>query len=513
MKLGRLLDRAYWVQDRLAYSLRQRGLGGTVRFVARRAAGLGPAPASPRSASAPWPERETSSESKERARLLRALSRLPLVSIVSTAGPESPLVRSLARQAYPRHELASSLASAGGELVAFLRPGDRLRPDALLRLVERLEQGPGLDLAYADHALPEGSGAGPVLKPDWSPELMRARDYVGRAWLARRSFLEALGGDPCDALRAVPPAARIGRVPRVLFQLEEPDAANGAPAERRPVAGDPVVSIVIPTRDRAGLLRGAVESLERYAGARRLELVLVDNGSSDPEALSYLAELSGRCQVLRHAAPFNWSALNNLGARRSSGDHLLFLNNDVEALAPRWLDMLLSHAQDPGVGPVGARLLYPDGTVQHAGVIVGQGGIAGHPFRGAPPDATEPFFGPAVTRNWSAVTGACLLVRRNVFDALGGFDERLPVAYNDVDFCLRARERGLRVVYEPAATLLHRESASRSRVDPWRDTRRFKRRWRGVLAEGDPFGHPLLDLTVPEGIVVDEFAQGGGVFR
>ncbi|BDG07175.1 glycosyltransferase family 2 protein [Anaeromyxobacter paludicola] len=510
MNLERLLDRAFWAQDRLAYSLRRRGFAGTARFLAGRALRAERRAPPPLATQYPgWLE----ARAPRPADLARALDRLawrPLVSIVSDAAPGSPLAQSLAAQGYPRYELAPSLAAAAGEVVGALRAGDRVRPGALLRLVARLEEG--LELGYADHDEPGPAGRVPVLKPDWSPELREAVDYVGRAWLARRSFLAALGGDPTRSPGCRAPAgARIGRVPEVLFQLEDrsgPAAPGARPPELR---GDPLVSIVIPTRDRVGLLRGAVASLEARTPRPRFELVLVDNGSADPEALRYLAELSGRGhRVVRRDAPFNWSELSNLGARAGRGELLLFLNNDVEALEPGWLAALAARAQDPEVGPVGARLLYPDGTVQHAGVIVGQGGTAGHPFRGALPDAPGPLFGPGVARDWSAVTGACLLVRREVFEALGGFDERLPVAYNDVDFCLRARERGLRVAYEPAATLLHREQASRARVDPWRDGVRFRRRWRAFLEAGDPYGHPGLDLTWPEGELVAQGAEDGG---
>jgi GT2 family glycosyltransferase len=260
------------------------------------------------------------------------------------------------------------------------------------------------------------------------------------------------------------------------------------------VKGAPLVSLIVPTRDQGGLLRNLLESVDARSSYRRFEVVVVDNGSTEPATLRYLADLELRWRVLRDPRPFNWAALNNAAARKATGEFLVFLNNDVEVVAPGWLEAMLGAAQRPEVGAVGARLLYPDRTIQHAGVIVGLGGIAGHAFKHVPWDATEPLGGPAVPRNWSAVTGACMMVRREVFGALGRFDERLGVAYNDVDFCLRARARGYLVVYTPWATLLHFESATRWRIDPRRNRALFRRCWRDVIRAGDPYYNPNLSL-------------------
>jgi GT2 family glycosyltransferase len=202
-----------------------------------------------------------------------------------------------------------------------------------------------------------------------------------------------------------------------------------------------------------------------------------------------LDRLSSDQQVKVVTVPgaFNWAGINNAAVRQAEGEILLFMNNDIEARSPRWLDALLGHALRPEVGAVGARLLYPDGAIQHAGVVIGLGGIAGHPLRGL--SSRLPGYNSMAiqTRNCSVVTGACMMTRRDAFDEVGGFNEFLPVAYNDVDFCLKLRERNYLVVYTPLAELVHHESRSRGHTDDLVESRRILSRWADVIAAGDPY--------------------------
>jgi GT2 family glycosyltransferase len=262
-------------------------------------------------------------------------------------------------------------------------------------------------------------------------------------------------------------------------------------------SGQAFVSVVIPFRDQPRFLRTCVDSIRVTTRDDRVELVLIDNGSTDPETqtLVEMLEAAQDVQVLRDARPFNWAALNNAGALLARGNVLLFLNNDIEARRAGWLGALSAHAQRPDVGAVGARLLYPDGRVQHCGVVVGMGGAAGHPLVGLP--AEEPgYLGLAtVTRECAAVTGACLATRRAVFDELDGFDETLGVDLNDIDFCLRAGTRGYRTVFEPAAELTHHESPSRGTAGGVGDIVRFVERWREYITQGDRyFNHHLTRI-------------------
>jgi GT2 family glycosyltransferase len=260
---------------------------------------------------------------------------------------------------------------------------------------------------------------------------------------------------------------------------------------RREIADPPVVSIVVPTRDRADLLRTLVDSLEAKTAYPRWELVVLDNASSEPESVAYLAELGRRHRVVRDASPFNWSAINNRGVRAATGRVLLFLNNDIEVRDEGWLEALVEHAVRPEVGAVGARLLYPNGTIQHAGVVLGIGAVAGHAFKHFAGDTTGYFGQAAAIRDVSAVTGACLMVRRDAFEEVGGFDERLRVAFNDIDFCLKLRVRGYLNIYTPYATLVHHESATRKALHPPADEALMLERWRDVLAN-DPYYSPHL---------------------
>jgi glycosyltransferase involved in cell wall biosynthesis len=294
-------------------------------------------------------------------------------------------------------------------------------------------------------------------------------------------------------------AQSVFHVPEVLChrvsELDVPDASPGfaspviTSSPEWPVPRDVTASVLIPFRDDPGLLRTCVDSITSTTEGLRLELVLIDNGSTDPETMTLLDRLADRSDVIvrRDDRAFNWAALNNAGARAATGDVLVFMNNDIEAHHGGWLQALCGHALRPEVGAVGARLLYPDGRVQHCGIVLGLGGAAGHPLAGLA--GSEPGYlrMATATRECSAVTGACLATRRAVFDELGGFDETLGVDLNDVDFCLRAGKAGYRTVFEPRAELTHYESPSRGTAGGVGDIVNFVERWRDAIAAGDPY--------------------------
>jgi GT2 family glycosyltransferase len=265
------------------------------------------------------------------------------------------------------------------------------------------------------------------------------------------------------------------------------------------------VSIVIPTRDHAADLDRCLRSIFEKSTYANFEIVLLDNGTSEPEALAALRlwalRAPDRITVVRYDVPFNFSALNNHAVRHTDGRYLLFLNNDTEVITADWIEALLEQAQRPAVGAVGALLLYEDRTIQHAGVVLRIGGVAGHGHRHFDADAPGYHDTLRTTTNFSAVTGACMMMRRAVFDEVGGFDEAFAVAYNDVDICLRIRERGYRVVYVPHAVLYHFESKTRGTIDTpekkARDDREraiMQARWNSAERE-DPYYNPNLSLT------------------
>jgi GT2 family glycosyltransferase len=280
---------------------------------------------------------------------------------------------------------------------------------------------------------------------------------------------------------------------------------------RYAITGQPLISIIIPIRDRVDLLKRCLESIEAKTTYRHYEIIVLDNQSEEPETLAYLAGLPHT--VIPVPGLFNYSHLNNVGAAHARGEFLLFLNNDTEVIAEEWLEALLEHAQRKEVGAVGARLLFPNDTIQHAGVILGHGGFANNAFWGE--SAASPGYCclSHVVRNCSAVTGACMMTRRAVFDEVGGFDENLAVAFGDVDLCLRMREKGYTVVYTPYATLYHLESATREDLHPMTDEAYARQRWGWLLVQGDPYYNPHLtrerfDCSLR---ILDKSARGGQV--
>jgi GT2 family glycosyltransferase len=450
-------------------------------------------------------------------------ARAALDEAIADLGEGRAEVRGFADSTPPAEAVAALLAADGSAAVALLGPDDQLAPDALALLGAALA---GADLAYADEDRVDAGGlvSDPVLKPDWSPELCLSWGYVGRPLLVRRDALDAAGGVRPVAggdwehdlvLRVAERAGRVAHVAEVLCHrrlgaaagaggpgavaaaLErhgaraavDPGPLPGTWRVRRRPAGRPSVSAVVPFRDAPRLLRACVDSVTDTAGDADLELVLVDNGSVEPETRTLLDRLARRpgVVVLHDPRPFNWAALNNAAVGAATGEVLLFLNNDIEARRTGWLEPLCAQALRPEVGVVGARLLYPSGRVQHAGMVLGLAGAAGHVLAGLAGDRPG-YLGMAVlARDCSAVTGACMAVRREVFGALGGFDESLGLDLNDVDLCLRAAKEGLRVVYEPAAELVHHESPSRGTSGSTDDQLRFLERWGDEVVAGDPF--------------------------
>lgn len=413
----------------------------------------------------------------------------------------------------------SALALATGEFIALLDHDDVLPPHALFAVAEALQARPSAQLLYSDEdKLDEtGTRCEPFFKPGWSPDQLCAQNCFSHLGVYRRALVEAVGGfrtgvegsqDHDLVLRCAAQVADphdIVHIPQVLYHWRMSAGSTAAGHDRKDYASEagrralqdhfdqhhpgvqvsviapgiyrhrwplpadpPLVSLIIPTRDGHDLLRTCLDSIVQRSTYARYELLVVDNQSSCPQTLAYLAaldagtEAGGRARVLRWDHPFNYSAINNFAAAQARGSVLGLVNNDIEVISPDWLEELVSHALRPDVGCVGAKLYYPDDTVQHAGVVLGVGGVANHALRGAGRSAPG-YFGRLWTQcNPSAVTGAVLVVRKVLFDAVGGLDaEGLPVAFNDVDLCLKTLQAGYRTVWTPHAELYHHESVSR----------------------------------------------------
>ena len=419
-------------------------------------------------------------------------------------------------------------AAEGPVLAGLLCPGDELGVDALAEIAVAAGLHRNADFLYADEARisPATREREQFFKPDFSPDLLLSTNYIGRPWFAAAALLQRTGVTPRAllrdgeydlVLRCTEQAAAIRHVPKLLAQrgpvaLDDDEAGATAlanAATRRgidaeildgclagtwrlkrttPAAGK--VAIIIPTCAAQGYIENCIGTLRARTSYQDYEIVCIDNIPESQMAWKIFLQQNAD-RVLDIPDRFNWSRFNNLAAAATDSEYLLFLNDDIEITQNDWLQGLLEHAQRPEVGIVGPQLLYPSDKVQHAGMFLGAG-IGRHAFRFA--DADEPcYFGLALTqRNVIAVTGACMLMRREVFDQLGGFDEAHSVINNDLDFCLRAHEAGKLTVYTPHVSLLHHELASRERLPDVFDTSHFNTRWKTVFAAGDPYFSPLL---------------------
>ncbi|WP_036286603.1 glycosyltransferase [Methylosinus sp. PW1] len=415
---------------------------------------------------------------------------------------------SIERQSYPsparlarsEAELLPLLAEA--DFVAHLRAGDELADHAFAALAARIARAPQTKLIYADELLRTESGLRPRFAPDWSPTLAAARPYFGRCAFYAASTLASESIDA--AMRKAPfrlAREEIAHLRRWLLTRDEesepPIVTPPAPAEPAPS-----VSIILLTRDRADLLAPCVESVLRLSTHPSFELVIVDNGSLEPETFAIFekAKKDPRVRVLSRPEPFNFARLNNDAVRASRGEVVLFLNNDTVVVSPDWLETLGRRAMAPQTGAVGALLLYPDGRIQHAGVTIGLGQDAGHFGALVAPEAPSWLGRAGLPHECSAVTAACMALERRKFDVVGGFDEiNLPIEFNDTDLCLRLADRDWTSLYEPAARLLHYESASRgsARFRPMsvyaKERDYFRDRWRDAIRD-DPYYHPALSL-------------------
>lgn len=446
----------------------------------------------------------------------------------------------------------SALALASGEFIALMDQDDLLVPWALSAMVEAVRRHPQAQMFYSDEDKLDDNGNlyEPHFKPDYNAWLMRAQNYLCHFTMIGRQIVDSVGGfrpgfegaqDHDLFLRCgeqVPESA-IVHVPLVLYHWRSHPGSTASSAEAKPYAlrngvravqehlqrvgiaaqvtdsgqtyrvvyappvSWPLVSVIIPTRDRPALLEQCVRSVLERTTYPNVEFLLVDNGTADNLALKSLKSLEAdaRCRVIRVDEPFNFSRLNNTAAKLARGHYLCLMNNDVEITQPDWLQRLVTLGEQRDIGVVGPRLLYPDGSIQHAGLVLGIDGVAAHAFRHQRPGERHYMGRHALTHELSAVTAAVLLTPRSVFEAVGGLDEvGLPVNFNDVDYCLKVRSRGMKVLYAPEITLMHHESISRGRERSLDEKSRLhaeiecmKRRWCSWLRH-DPAYNPNLSL-------------------
>ena len=448
----------------------------------------------------------------------------------------------------------AALAMARGEFVGLLDHDDLLAPDALYEMAARLEKDEGIDVFYTDEdkvTTDLSEHFQPHLKPDFNLDLLRSNNYICHFFVVRREIAERIGGfrpefngaqDYDFIFRCTEEAEKIVHIPRILYHWRvhsastadnpaskmyayeagkraiegnlERSGVRGVVSLRQdygfydvhyPVEGEPLVSILIPNKDQKETLMHCIHSVLETSTWKNLEILIIENNSEQEETFACYRELEKdpRIRILTYPGKtFNYSAINNFGVQQAKGEYLLFLNNDIEVITPDWIEQMLGNCQRPEVGIVGAKLYYPDNTIQHAGIIIGIGGIAGHAFLGLARAKSGYLHKASLQMDYSAVTAACMMMKAEAFRKAGGFEEKLTVAFNDVDLCLRTVEQGWLVVYDPHVEMYHYESKSRGAEDSEEKLRRFQQeiefmrtRWIRLLKDGDPNYNPNLTLS------------------
>ena len=446
-----------------------------------------------------------------------------------------------------------AFSMAKGEFMGLLDHDDLLAPNALYEIVQALQDHPQADALYTDEdkvTTELDEHFQPHLKPDFNLDLLRSNNYICHFFVVRRSIVEKAGGfrkefdgaqDYDFIFRCTENAREVLHVPEILYHWRTHKASTAdnpaskmyafeagkraieANLERTetkgvvshtqdlgfyrvkyPVQGKPLVSVIIPNKDEKETLQTCMEMLNSNTSYQNFEIIIIENNSTTDEIFRYYKELSKdpRIHLLCWGKEFNYSAINNFGVAHAKGEYLLFLNNDIKSINPDWMEELLGVCQRPEVGGVGAKLIYPDNTIQHAGCVVGMGGIAGHMFVDMPADRTGYLHKASLLQDMSAVTAACLMMKKEVFEEAGGFTEELAVAFNDVDLCLKVRKNNHLIVYDPYAKLYHMESKTRGAEDSKEKVRRFQTEieymrchWLDILKNGDPYYNKNLSLT------------------
>jgi len=445
-----------------------------------------------------------------------------------------------------------AIENAGGEFIAFLDHDDTLAPFALYEVAQAVNQSPKVELIYSDEDKLSDNGRSrhsPHFKPNWSPDLLRSYNYITHLLVVKRSLLETIGPlqskyDGCQdydlTLRASEKAQEIVHIPKILYHWRQhehstsvnpsakPEVASlvvkvvqdhierigrqgtvqegpfyGAVKVQYELLASPLISIIIPNHDHPEDLGRCLSSILDKSTYRNYEIIVMENHSQRPETFELYSEYKKRgIKVVPWEKPFNYSEVNNDAAAKAKGEILLFLNNDIEVISPDWLEQMLMHLQYPEVGVVGAKLHYNDGSIQHAGVILGIGGIAGHSHKHFPQNDPGYYGRLQVVQNLSAATGACLMTKRTAFEGVRGFDTELPIAFNDIDFCLKIRQRGYLIVWTPEARLYHHESKTRGYEDTFEKQKRFlaeiehfNKKWSDTIRNGDPYYSPNLTLS------------------
>lgn len=447
----------------------------------------------------------------------------------------------------------SALKLAKGEFIALLDNDDIIYPQTLFKTVELLNKEKDIDFIYSDEDKInlKGKRVYPFFKPDWCPDLLMSTNYITHFAVIRKSLVDRVGGfraglegsqDYDLFLRVVKFCKKIKHIPDILYSwrmvpgstavsYDVKSYANTASLialtdaiERRNIKGtvengimpgmfrvryeiksNPLVSIIIPTKDKVEYLKRCINSIITKTAYKSYEILIIDNNSIEEETIRYFkqVETSKNIRIIKWNKKFNYSSINNFGVEKAKGEYVLLLNNDTEIINEEWLSAMLEHAQRNKVGAVGAKLLYPDKTIQHVGIILGMGGIGEHVYKGYDDRPLGIPIYKDIIRNYCAVTGACLMVKKSKYNQVGGLDPKFRIAYNDIDFCLKLIQKGYFNVYTPYAKLYHHESTTAGKLEEGiRDMDEFKKenemmikKW-GNLIKNDPFFNINLKLDI-----------------
>lgn len=449
----------------------------------------------------------------------------------------------------------AALEMATGDFIVLADHDDTITPNVLFECVKAINADPEYDVIYSDEDkldMDGGSLFDPHFKPDFNPDLLCSVNYICHLFVVNHDLVDAVGGFRAEfdgaqdydfIFRCTEAARKIYHIPKVLYHWRCHQGSTASNPESKMYAfeagaraimahydrvgiaakkvergvdygiyhstyeilGEPLVSVIIPNKDHSRDLEICLQALLHRATYKNLQFVIIENNSTEEETFEYYKKMQeeypDKIKVVVWEREFNYSAINNFGVTQADGEYLLFLNNDTEIIASECIEEMLGLCQREDVGAVGARLLYQDDTIQHAGVVIGFGGIAGHTFIGLHKAENSYFHRAMCTQDYSAVTAACLMTKRCVFEQIGGFTEELAVAFNDIDLCMKIRSLGKLVVYNPYALLYHYESKSRGLEDTPEKVARFNRevaifakRWPEILRDGDPYYNPNLTL-------------------
>ncbi len=446
----------------------------------------------------------------------------------------------------------AALKLASGDIIMLLDHDDLLAPEALFEFVKAFNRDPEIEAVYSDEDKVSSNlrhYTDPYFKSDFNLDLLRSNNYICHLFAVKKQIVDLVGDfrgefdgsqDYDFILRCTEQAKKVYHIPRILYHWRISSTSTAAAAENKmycyeagkkaimahlercglhgevgltehlghyyvdyELKKQSLVSILIPNRDEKECLKRCIDSIIEKTKYRNFEIIVIENNSKKQETFDYYEELKKNSQikVMIWEKGFNYSAINNFGVKAAKGEYYVLLNNDTEVIEPGWLEIMLADCQREDVGIVGSKLLYPDDTVQHCGVVIGLGGVAGHIFGGIPAWVPAYFAWSKIQRDVSAVTAACLMVSADLYKQVGGFDEQLKVAYNDVDFCLKIRKAGKLVLWDPRVLLYHYESRSRGADDTSEKKKRLdleadfiKERWGALIKAGDPYYNPNLTL-------------------